>query len=862
MDVGDDDDEENQYDDVYVHQMEHGADNDLQDHSLNYTTSDIVQNTTENEWDEKWYQCEMDISSVEEEGESEEEEKEFDGDDYFHDFGKLNHDSDWGMKNPNQQVTGWEDLPSPVEFSPRRRRLHGAGRVGDDGRVEEFQDDEYVTRTSEIDFFAWDDDVVDGNTNRAAPGDFDEACQDPSAKRENPGDFGETCQDPPSMDIMPEKPKAKSKGRDEQHQTKVNMSPQTYPLSDGDTPTRKARMGLSFFRSRNHPVGSWNFQSEEERSNSDWESSSKKSSKLTPLRSTRWKNKQKIQMSPRNFFERRQEKQKKTEKEPPVLSAQYEMLRKDSDLSKSFISNFSQEGMDMVENATDTPKSTVNASGVLPSEKQVVETHNQAKSPKTTIAVNTRPKDAIPSTPTSSNLPAASTLRTITPVTNLNDSMFRSTQMAPKHDQTKTSETAIPVNTRQKDAISSTPTSAKPYAVSTIQTGTPVTNLNDSMLTQTTPLMSNKGLLNEMPRPPSFGKNNPYQAGGQAAKSPRLPPHVHNSPPGKKVSKSRKKPPSPGFTGSDIIVDKKEEDDACSVSTLNTESLGSLVTKPAPTRGKTDASVRSGMSEIERLRRENERLREKLENRSEASSKVSSAYVRTLQEQNKLLRRHLNNSSPKRRTSIKRNDSDMMYKSTIATLLEKEDPTRRRRHRHKNNSSPRKSRGTHGRKPVAPLIHADFDDESITTYSESIEGKGVQLSEGVPGILQAIATTSHKVASQVKTATQDRNKSTSINARSCELFTTVCRRRNSTGGKEIRTCGSSVHSTKEVIGRAFGCIKPNHVDGKAKHETSKSGVNSAGSVQTTDSDSLNHGTASYDEPKIMFAGTPGVSVQL
>jgi hypothetical protein len=266
------------------------------------------------------------------------------------------------------------------------------------------------------------------------------------------------------------------------------------------------------------------------------------------------------------------------------------------------------------------------------------------------------------------------------------------------------------------------------------------------------------------------------------------------------------------------------------------------------------------MSEIERLRRENELLREKLENRSEASSRVSSAFVRTLQEQNELLRRQLNNTSPKRHT-IKRNDSDMMYKSTIATLLEGEDPSRRTRRNNVPNS-PRKPKGVHCRKPIAPLIPgADFDDESITTYSESIKEKKVHLIrdsnyEGVPGILQTIAA-------QVKTATQDKNNS-SRKTRSCEMsfskpleLMTACTRRDRANNR-TPTCATA-NSTKEVIGRAFGCIKTNRPDDARTNDLDK------GSVGTTQSDnasdSLVHGAAhTKREPKTMTIS--GVAIQM
>ena len=64
------------------------------------------------------------------------------------------------------------------------------------------------------------------------------------------------------------------------------------------------------------------------------------------MRSTRWKNKQKISPRGLNFFSEKRHDKKKVEKEPGVLSTQYEMLRKNSDYSKAFADASSQEGSD------------------------------------------------------------------------------------------------------------------------------------------------------------------------------------------------------------------------------------------------------------------------------------------------------------------------------------------------------------------------------------------------------------------------------------------------------------------------------------------------------------------------------------
>jgi hypothetical protein len=713
------------------------ADYDPKD-SLNYTKSE--EDPGNDAWNDEWHKQPPSASQTNRtsflEGDAREEEcdqdgQEFDSDDYFHDFG-LKPDRSWGL---NSQQAGWEDLPSPVQFSPSRRRVNTTYDKRTIIEPEE-DDDEYVTRTSEIDFFAWDD----GNCARGNIGEFEQ--------------LASSFDDPNlSTDVLAPQKK---------HQQESSMRPlpvpdQTHNVSDGDSPTRRAKRGLSFFRSKHNP------DSEGERSDSDWEASpAKHALGLSPMRSTRWKNKQKISPRGLNFFSEKRHDKKKVEKEP-VLSTQYEMLRKDSDYSKAFADASSQEGSDRV----------------------VGKQHQPA------VAVSSQ-KDSNP-TVTRQVTPEPEHLKAIVCTTGSSDHIMR----------------------EQKQVISK----SKLHDASAYRSSTPVTNLNDSMMTQTTPLMSNRALLDEMPRPPSLksnSNNNRSPNDNPVGLLPRLPPGLPETPVVKKSSTKKSKPPSPGFTGSDIIV-ANEEEDVCSLSTLQTDSLGSLVTQPSPLRAhKTDVSVRSGMSEIERLRKENELLREKLENRSEASSRVSSAYVRTLKEQNELLRLQLHTSKSR---TIRKNDSDMMYKSTIAALLDREDPQpRRRRNRDKDNSnSPRKIRAN-TRKHNHPLIHgADFDDESITTYSESVKGKKVQV-EAAPGILQAIASTTQKVAAHVKTAAQERNDP-SKKTRSIELMT-VCARRDR--ARPPAACASTANITKEVIGRAFGCIKTGRVDEKAMPTTGSS----------------------------------------
>eukprot|EP00956_Cyclotella_meneghiniana_P034291 scaffold103135_cov71-Cyclotella_meneghiniana.AAC.10 len=789
---------------------DYDADYDPKD-SLNYTKSDvvleedIVNNSSSSDWDNGWYQNRQksngaSSSSIVGDAGGDEASEDTDDDansDYFHDFGSKPNQS-WGLNS--QQQMSWEDLPTPTRFSPRQQSIGGGGQSSYAARaiaasqyVSYEQDDEYVTRTSEIDFFAWDDDqehidnneIEDGFDGTPLQPDEDVLSQQHAERLYLPTLPTDAPFDEPneSMSVLAdEEKKTTSSPTTEQPLLTMDFSPaknEPYPVSDGDTPSRKSRKRLPFFRSRVPSEGI--YYSEGEISDSDWEPSpSNASSTMTPVRSKRWKNKQK--MSPRSlklFIDRRQDKHKKDEEE--VLPTHYEVLRKDSESTKSCVENVSQDKI-----------------GDRQNDNLVIPSVPPISSQETVKLLVPKRDNGKPITSESEQTNQPINRKVLTPASN-----SESRQVTPDPELTKA---AI----HQLSTRSSTPLASAEH-------------LNDSLLTQITPVTSNKALWMDMSLPPSGIKTK--------SAPPKLPPSPQDSQQAvKKVSKATNKPSSPGFTGSDVIVNNKnqEEDEI----TLLTDSLGSLITTASQTSThKTNTSIRSGNSEIQRLRRENERLREKLEIRSTVSSRVSSAYVRSLQEQNDLLRLHLKNTPPNRHNT-RRNDDGMMYKSSIAALLESDGLSQQRRSRRKDSHSPRKPTF---HKPIKPITLADFDDESITTFSESVKEKKVHLietnSEGVPGILQTIASTTQRVAAQMKTSAQDRNGSSS--QRSCA------------------TCASTAHSTKEVIGRAFGCIKSSSFGTKATETT----------IQTTESDSLVDGRA-IENLRVMYGIEPGADMQM
>eukprot|EP00970_Alexandrium_tamarense_P017539 scaffold9970_cov200-Alexandrium_tamarense.AAC.7 len=425
-------------------------------------------------------------------------------------------------------------------------------------------------------------------------------------------------------------------------------------------------------------------------------------------------------------------------------------------------------------------------------------------------------------------------------------------------------QNATPIRAEQpRSKIDNTPTktagsasragagSPTPSTMSRLNTS--IASLNDSQITQSTPLASNKTKGPTKPLVHSASMKSPRSAG--------LPPLPAKK--GSPTSNGNEKyinqyhAQSPQEPNTDYDGDEDEEEQSVSTS----DSLGSLVTKDNRSKSsrsrqrpfESDLSTVSGMSEIERLRRENEKLREELENASHISSKLSSMYNKSLKHQNERLRQSLEDSSQlssklsslqntKSTATDSRNDHDMMYKSTIEALLAKDDKRRRRKSR-RGGTGVQPSQHHTNCYPMAPLINgADFDDDSITTYSALDSGKKVQFIRdancdvrGAPELLKRIATTTRTVAARIKTTATEMNTDENRERLAYEAskqyeYFTACTRKNNRDQDGISgpttTCASTLGSS---IGRAMGCVKPG-VD--------KGGVSASASSQSTGTGSV------------------------
>jgi len=241
----------------------------------------------------------------------------------------------------------------------------------------------------------------------------------------------------------------------------------------------------------------------------------------------------------------------------------------------------------------------------------------------------------------------------------------------------------------------------------------------------------------------------------------------------------------------------------------------------------TALSTVTELSEIERLRMENNRLREELENASQLSSKVSNMYANRLKLENNRLREELENTSQLTKTVSGtshqdatmhlHNLNDMVYlKSNLGTLLERDNET----HSKKGTCEQLPARqtamtGFGQHTPVAHLINGeDFDGDSITTYSP-IGGdemhrihfeRDAECDVG-PDFLKKtctrIATTTRTVAVQMRTVAEDlRNErrekgSCSIPVPGCFA---VCARRGKSNGSMTTRKKSNSMSRREFSG--------------------------------------------------------------
>jgi len=214
-------------------------------------------------------------------------------------------------------------------------------------------------------------------------------------------------------------------------------------------------------------------------------------------------------------------------------------------------------------------------------------------------------------------------------------------------------------------------------------------------------------------------------------------------------------------SGPTITTESRENDE----DTIST--LGSLVTKGSKAKSKkitsSDMSTVTELSEIEKLRQENARLREELENASQLSSNVVSMYAQTLKNENHRLKEELEHTSVGTHSPRRG-----MFKSTLETLLEEDNKKRikkqNRRRRLKSMTAARQEAVTDFNllPPAAHLINGvDFDDDSITAYSQP-ERRGGGCETAVL-LLKSSGSKIRTVASQVKIVAQDMNAERKLN---------------------------------------------------------------------------------------------------
>jgi len=212
------------------------------------------------------------------------------------------------------------------------------------------------------------------------------------------------------------------------------------------------------------------------------------------------------------------------------------------------------------------------------------------------------------------------------------------------------------------------------------------------------------------------------------------------------VSNMMESPDSKPF--SSVTVNENGATDDKTVSTL-----GSLITKETSSKARvasSNASANTAMSEIERLRKENDKLRQELERQAARREnerlrleleKRAAKKEATSPEQP----RHTNGASEygDESSRVKKNPRNGMHKSTLTSLLESDMKANQRSRRHhvtKNHL----------------MNQADFDDESITTYSPTRPNRHFDyMSETTgPELFSKVAGATGWVAAQVKNAAQ------------------------------------------------------------------------------------------------------------
>lgn len=195
-------------------------------------------------------------------------------------------------------------------------------------------------------------------------------------------------------------------------------------------------------------------------------------------------------------------------------------------------------------------------------------------------------------------------------------------------------------------------------------------------------------------------------------------------------------------------VDMSQSDATCD-KTVST--LGSIITKETSSKAtgrvaSSNASANTAMSEIERLRKENDKLRQELERQAArrenerlrqelekgAASEAPSSHLST----------NTNGASEygNEISRTKKNHRNQMHKSTLSSFLENDVNAKQRPRRHRVTKN-------------HLMKQADFDDESLTSRSPPRPNRRVDDRTG-PELLSKVAGATDWVASQVRNAAQ------------------------------------------------------------------------------------------------------------
>lgn len=263
-------------------------------------------------------------------------------------------------------------------------------------------------------------------------------------------------------------------------------------------------------------------------------------------------------------------------------------------------------------------------------------------------------------------------------------------------------------------------------------------------------------------------------------------------------------------------------DEARSVVSFDADALGSLdtmVTLPSKSMAlaasaRSPRSIRSRdvsnaynsdsnttlmeLNEIERLRRENELLKEELENVSQLSMKVSKMYTECLKLENVRLRVSKECLISQ---EVAASESIIHKLDVIAEEIDKTNTLKEGRKKKKKKKQARKLRVRHAPNPtvindfnnllpVAHLINGvDFDDDTVTTVST--QGGYETTPELLKRTCSSIVATTAILASQVKTSLNQQSDASTSRPMDCFNH---CRRK--TGNYNVKEAATSIARKK------------------------------------------------------------------